>query len=60
MEKHMSSKLTIATAAILALFVGNAVARTAHQKAPEAGYAAPSPTVDYRSQQNGDFQLQGR
>jgi hypothetical protein len=55
----MSTKLTIVTAAILALFVGNAVARTAHQNAPKAGYT-DSQWSTAKSEPNGDFQLQGR
>lgn len=56
----MSSKLTILTAALLALFVGNAVARSAHQDAQTSGYASQETADDYYKSQSDDFQMQGR
>jgi hypothetical protein len=56
----MTTKLTIVTAALLALFVGNAVARSAHQDGQTSGYGSQSSTEDYYRAQSHDFQMQGR
>lgn len=54
----MTRKITIVTAAIVALLAGNAVAAPYEKQAP-AGYAgAHWPAGD--TAPNGDFQLQGR
>ncbi len=54
----MTRKITLVTAALLALFAGNAVAGTSQKSAP-AGYAS-TPWPAANAQPNGDFQLQGR